>query len=92
MARVTSPAAALLSRPLALFDGLHRLTRQLCLVDESTLTNPSALSILTMTTRPSFRAEFKGEGGENAVYIARWINMIRERGPWSKIITATMVA
>ncbi len=38
-------------------------------------TDPAAPTFLTMTTRPSFRAEFKaGEGGKTAVYMARWIN------------------
>jgi hypothetical protein len=54
---------------------------------------PAALTFLTMTTRPSFRAEFKaGEGGKTAVYMARWINTRGEKGPWSEITTATVAA
>lgn len=34
-----------------------------------------------MTTKPSFRAEFKpGEGGKTAVYMARWIDTRGEKG------------
>jgi len=61
-------------------------------------TNPAALVFLTMTTKPTFRAEFKpGEGGKTAVYMARpprricdWINTRGEKGPWSEIATATV--
>lgn len=36
--------------------------------DRHTPTEPAALAFLTMTTKPSFRAEFKaGEGGKAAV-------------------------
>jgi hypothetical protein len=56
-------------------------------------TRPNALTFMTMTTRPSFRAEFKaGEGGKTAVYMARWINTRGEKGPWSEITTATVAA
>jgi hypothetical protein len=60
---------------------------------QSAPTGPAALTFLTMTTRPSFRAEFKaGEGGKTAVYMARWINTRGEKGPWSEITTATVAA
>jgi hypothetical protein len=37
-------------------------------VDQPTPTDPAAFTFLTMTTKPSFRAEFKaGEGGKTAV-------------------------
>jgi len=43
---------------------------------------PAALVFLTMTTKPTFRTDFKpGEGGKiwgAAVYMARWINTRRE--------------
>lgn len=56
-------------------------------------TDPAALTFLTMTTRPSFRAEFKaGEGGKTAVYMARWVNTRGEKGPWSEVTTATVAA
>ncbi|MFN7558137.1 MAG: hypothetical protein ACK5RX_02050 [bacterium] len=46
-----------------------------------------------MTTKPSFRDEFKaGEGGKTAVYMARWVNTRGEKGPWSEITTATVAA
>jgi hypothetical protein len=46
-----------------------------------------------MTTRPSFRAEFKaGEGGKAAVAMARWVNTRGEKGPWSEVTTATVAA
>jgi len=61
--------------------------------DEPAPTNLAALVFLTMTTRPTFRAEFKpGEGGKTAVYMARWINTRSEKGPWSEIATATVAA
>ena len=50
-------------------------------------------SFLTMTTKPSFRAEFKaGEGGKTAVSMARWVKTRGEKGPWSEITTATVAA
>jgi len=56
-------------------------------------TNPAALVFLTMTTKPTFRVEFKpGEGGKTAVYMTRWVNMQGEKGPWSEIATATVAA
>ena len=56
-------------------------------------TDPAALTFLTMTTKPSFRAEFKtGEGGKTAVYMARWVNTRGEKGPWSEVATATVAA
>ena len=61
--------------------------------DEPAPTDPAALFFLTMTTRPTFRADFKpGEGGKTAVYMARWINTRGEKGPWSEIATATVAA
>jgi len=55
--------------------------------------DPSTFGFLTMTTRPTFRADFKpGEGGKTAVYMARWINTRGEKGPWSEITTATVAA
>ena len=56
-------------------------------------TDPAALTFLTMTMKPSFRAEFKaGEGGKTAVYMARWVNTRGEKGPWSEITMATVAA
>jgi hypothetical protein len=60
-------------------------------------TDPAALTFLTMTTKPSFRApledEFKaGEGGKTAVYMARWINTRGGKGPWPKITSETVAA
>jgi hypothetical protein len=61
--------------------------------DSPAPSNPAALAFLTMTTRPSFRAEFKaGEGGKTAVSMARWINTRGEKGPWSDVTTATVEA
>jgi len=61
--------------------------------DSPAPTDPAALTFLTMTTRPSFRAEFKaGEGGKTAVYMARWVNTRGEKGPWSEVTTATVAA
>ncbi len=58
--------------------------------DQPAPTNPDALVFLTMTTKTTFRAEFKpGEGGKTAVYMARWINTRGEKEPWSEITTAT---
>ena len=61
--------------------------------DQPTPTDPNSLSFLTMTTRPSFRAEFMaGDGGKTAVYMTRWVNTRGEKGPWSEITTATVAA
>jgi hypothetical protein len=55
--------------------------------------DPRSFTFLTMTTKPSFRAEFKaGEGGKTAVYMARWVNTRGDKGPWSEITTATVAA
>jgi hypothetical protein len=57
------------------------------------LGDPSTFTFLTMTTRPSFRAEFKpGDGGKTAVSVARWVNTRGERRPWSEVTTATVAA
>jgi hypothetical protein len=62
-------------------------------LDSPVPTDPAVLTFLTMTTRPSFRAEFKaGEGGKTAVYMARWVNTRGEKGPWSEVTTATVAA
>ena len=46
-----------------------------------------------MTTKPTFRAEFKpSEGGKTAVYMTRWVNTQGEKGPWSEIAMATVAA
>jgi len=59
----------------------------------ASLGNPATFGFLTMTTKPTFRADFKpGEGGKTAVYMARWINTRGEKGPWSEITTATVAA
>ncbi len=56
-------------------------------------TDPAALTFLTMTTKPCFRALSEaGEGGRTAVNLARWINSRGEKGPWSEITTATVAA
>jgi len=61
--------------------------------DQPAPTDPAALTFLTMTTKPSFRAEFKaGEGGKTAVYMARWVNTRGEKGPWSEVAAATVAA
>ncbi len=61
-----------------------------------TIGAPSTFCFLTMTTRPTFRAEFKpGDGGtkwEGAVYMAGCINTRSEKGLWSEITTATVPA
>lgn len=50
-------------------------------------------SLRTMTTKPSFRADFKaGEGGKTPVYLARWVNTRGEKGPWSEVTSATVAA
>jgi len=55
--------------------------------------DPSTFGFLTMTTRPTFRADFKlDEGGKKALYMARWINTRGEKGPWSEICSATVAA
>lgn len=49
--------------------------------DQPAPTDPAALSFLTMTTKPSFRAEFKaGEWGKTLVSMARWVSTRGEGG------------
>lgn len=51
----------------------------------------AALTFPTMTTHPSFRAEFRaGEGGRIAVQMARRVNARGEKEPWSEVTTATV--
>jgi len=46
--------------------------------------NSAALVCWTMTTKPTFGAEFKpGEGGKSAVYMLRWVSTRGTPGPWS---------
>jgi len=48
----------------------------------ASLGNPATFGFLTMTTKPTFRAEFKpGEGGKTAVYMTGCINTRGEKGP-----------
>lgn len=57
------------------------------------LGDPATFSFLTMTTRPSFRAEFPpAAGGKTAVYMLRWVSTRGEKGPWSEVATATVAA
>jgi hypothetical protein len=61
--------------------------------DQPAPADPAALLVLTMTTKPSFRAEIKtGEGDKAAVSMTRWVNTRGEMGLWSEITTATMAA
>lgn len=56
-------------------------------------TDPSTLSFLTLTTRPTLRTDFRAEdGGKTAVYMLRWVNTRGEKGPWSEVATATVAA
>ena len=56
-------------------------------------TDPSVLSFLTMTTRPTLRTDFRAaDGGKTAVYMLRWVNTRGEKGPWSEVTTATVAA
>jgi len=51
---------------------------------------------MTLTTKSSFRTEFKsGDGGTNlggAVCMTRWVNTQGEMGQWSKFDTAIVAA
>jgi hypothetical protein len=68
------------------------IVKQICAI-QPTPADPAALTFLAMTTKPSFRAEFKsGEGGKTAVSMARWINTRGEKGLWSEVTTATVAA
>ena len=56
-------------------------------------TDLSALAFLTMATKASIRADFRGgDGGKTAVYMTRWVNTQGEKGPWSEIAMATVAA
>lgn len=60
---------------------------------QSAESDPSIVSLQTMTSEPRFHAEFKAaEGGKTAVSMARWISTRVEKGPWSDIVTATAEA
>jgi hypothetical protein len=55
----------------------------------TTPTDPAALTFLTMTTRPSLRADYKpGEGGRTNVDMLRWVQTQGEYGPWPELVTA----
>lgn len=70
--------------------------------DSPAPTDPAALTVLTITTNPSFRppATTRVQGGRGrlqllvcggvAVSIARWVNTRSEMGLWSEITTATV--
>lgn len=60
---------------------------------QPTPTDPSALSFLALTTRPTLRTTFRtADGGKTAVYMLRWVNTRGEKGPWSEVTTATVAA
>jgi hypothetical protein len=72
---------------------LSVIVRSYHAADAPAPTDPAALTFLTMTTKPSFRAEYaKAAGGKTAVYMARWVNTRGEKGPWSEIATAAVAA
>lgn len=53
------------------------------------------IAFLTMTIDPSFRDEFKADGGgKTAVSLARCVNTRGrgEKAPWSEVTTATVAA
>jgi hypothetical protein len=55
--------------------------------------DPATFSFLTLSTKPTLRAEFPTTaGGKTAVYMARWVSTQGEKGPWSEICTATVAA
>jgi hypothetical protein len=46
-----------------------------------------------MTTKPSFRAEFKaGDRRKTAISMARWVSTRGEKGPRPEVKTATVAA
>jgi len=75
--------------------------------DQPAITNPVALVFLTMTTRPTFRAEFKpGEGGTkdrerapSSWFVCHGGSATRstreereQKRPWSKIAITTVAS
>jgi len=57
------------------------------------LTDSAAPSVLTLTSRPTVRTEFKAHNDrKTAVYMLRWVNTGGEKGPWSEICSATVAA
>jgi hypothetical protein len=58
-----------------------------------TLGDPATFSFLTLSTKPTLRAEYAAAaGGKTAVYMARWVSTQGEKGPWSEVTTATVAA
>jgi hypothetical protein len=46
-----------------------------------------------MTTKPSFRADFRAaDARKTAVDMLRWVNTRGETGPWSEVTTVTVAA
>ncbi|MBY0260742.1 MAG: hypothetical protein K2Q20_00260 [Phycisphaerales bacterium] len=61
--------------------------------DQPAPADPAALTFLTVTSNPSFRAGCKaGEGGKTVVSMACWVNTRGEKGQWSDVTTDMVAA
>lgn len=64
-----------------------------CVASPGSGASTTALTFLTVTTKPSFRAEVEGRKGcKTAVAVARWINARADKRPSSVGTTAMMAA
>jgi hypothetical protein len=55
--------------------------------------DPKGYHFLAMDTKTPYVAHFEGaDGGKTAHYMGRWVNTKGETGPWSEIVSATIVA
>jgi hypothetical protein len=60
-------------------------------IGAATPTDPAAFTFLSLDTATPYINEFAGaDGGKNAHYIARWVNLAQEHGPWSETVSVTV--
>ena len=60
-------------------------------IGAATPTDPAAFTFLSLDTATPYVNEFGGgDGGKNAHYIARWVNLAQEHGPWSETVSVTV--
>lgn len=60
-------------------------------IGEPAPVDPSELKYLATDTRTPYVVEFDGaDAGKVAYYMLRWVNTRGERGPWSRIVAATI--
>jgi hypothetical protein len=60
-------------------------------IGAATPTDPALFDFIALDTATPYIQEFAGaDGGKNAHYIARWVNLAQQHGPWSETVSVTV--